>query len=349
VSGTDSPGLPRTAIVHHRTGIGDLIWHIPYIRAIAARSAGGQVSVIARPSCRAPDLLAGEPSVARVIVFDVGAHNRGGRMGRHLGLRGQLDFVRELRAQRFDRIYIFSGRVRYGILAWLAGIPQRAGFGFTALERVFLNCPPYIRPYCGEGNWVYPEATAFAVAHGFVSGPLVPRMAVPAELAEKMAIDLQSLPRPRYALAIGASEEYRNWGTPRFGALADALTATGCGVLLVGGPAEREMAQDIIRRVPEARRAAVRALTQPSVLATAAALRACDFCIGNDTGALNMGVANGLTGLGLFGVSPPLRHDPALHAVTGSGMAAISVETVLAHLQALRAPGLDGVTSGASA
>jgi heptosyltransferase-2 len=50
----------RTVVVHHRSGIGDLIWHIPYLRAIAATSAGGRVSVIARPSCRAPEVLAAE-------------------------------------------------------------------------------------------------------------------------------------------------------------------------------------------------------------------------------------------------------------------------------------------------
>jgi heptosyltransferase-2 len=347
VSGPDRAGLPRTAVVHHRSGIGDLIWHIPYIRAIAARSASGQVTVIARPSCRASDLLAGEPCVERVLEFEVGARNRGGRKGRHVGVRGQLEFVRALRAGRFERIYIFSSRVRYGILAWLARIPVRAGFGFSAVERLFLNCPPYIPPHRGEGNWVFPEATAFAVAHGFVQGPVVPRMAVPDALVHEMQRRLEALPRPRYAFAIGASSPARNWGAERFGALASALTAEGCGVLLVGGPAEQALAQAIAAQVPAARRHAVAPLTQPSVLATAAAMRVCDFCLGNDTGALNLGVANGLPGLGLFGVSPPLRHDPGLHAITGHGMTDISVAAVLERLGSLGAPGLRRHAAGA--
>ena len=336
-----APGrLPRTGVVHHRTGIGDLIWHIPYIRAIAASSAGGKVTVIARPTCRAPDVLAGEPSVSRVVIFDVGAHQRGGRVGRHVSLRGQLEFVRELRTLELERLYVFSGRIRYGILAWLADIPDRAGFGFTLAQRLFLNHPPYIRPYRGQDNWVYPEATAFAVAHGFVDGPVVPRMAVPDEQVEKMACELHDLPRPRYAFIIGASDPYRTWGVQRFAALADALTARGCGVLLVGGPAESGLAQDIIALVPAARRHAVRGFTQPSVLTTAAALRACDFCVGNDTGALNVAAGNAVPALGLFGVSPPLKQDPGLHAITGPGMAGITVEAVVSRLRALNAPGL---------
>ena len=35
---------PRTVVVVHRTGIGDLIWHNSYLRAIAAASAGRQRS-----------------------------------------------------------------------------------------------------------------------------------------------------------------------------------------------------------------------------------------------------------------------------------------------------------------
>jgi heptosyltransferase-2 len=333
-------GLPRTAIVHHRNGIGDLIWHIPYIRAIAARSANGTVTVVARPACRAAEILAAEPTVERVIEFDHRPRSDVRRRGLHDSLTAQIAFARGLRAGRFDRIFIFSSRARYGILALLAGIPHRAGFGFSAFERFFLNLPPYIDRHRGPGNWVYPEATAFAVAHGFVDGPIVPRMALPPHLVATMAQELGHLPRPRYAFAIGASARVRNWGATRFAVLGDALIARGCGVLLLGGHAERDLAAAIVGAIAQGHRAAVQPLTPASTLVSAAALRQCDFCVGNDTGALNMAAANGVPSLGLFGASPPLRHDPILHAVEGHGMAAIDVADVLARLRELAAPGL---------
>ena len=61
---------PRTLVVHHRSGIGDLVWHLPYLRAIAERSAGGKASVMARPSSRAVDVLAAENWVDEVIEYD---------------------------------------------------------------------------------------------------------------------------------------------------------------------------------------------------------------------------------------------------------------------------------------
>ena len=130
---------PRTVVVVHRTGIGDLIWHIPYVRAIAAASADGKVSLIVRPSSRAADVLAAESCVAEIIEFDRRPRKSEKRRGRHDTLVAQLDFVRAVRRCGFERIYILSGRVRYAALALLARIPQRAGFGFSMAERLLLN------------------------------------------------------------------------------------------------------------------------------------------------------------------------------------------------------------------
>lgn len=323
--------------MHHRSGIGDLVWHVPYIRAIAETSAAGRVTVIARPSCHADELLAGEPSVERVIEFDHRPRKSEHRRGTHDSVRGQLAFVAELRRHRFDRIYIFSNRPRYGVLALLAGIPRRAGFGFSAFERLFLNMPPYIEKYRGPGNWVYPEATAFAVAHGFVDGAVVPKVSAPLDAQESAANELSHLPRPLYALAIGASDPCKNWGAERFAELAKVLTARGCGVLLLGGPAESGMADSIVEKVPDHARMSVHKLTQASLHRSMAALRHCDFCVGNDTGVLNLAAASDVLSLGLFGATAPLGHDPSLHAIRANGMHRITANSVLDRLDAISA------------
>lgn len=331
---------PRTLVVHHRSGIGDLVWHIPYLRAIAAGSAGGRVGVMARPSSRAAEVLAGESCVAEVIEYDHRPRASEQRKGRHDGLLAQLGFIRALRARRYERVYIFSGRARYAALALLAGIPRRAGFGFTLAERLLLTQPPFIRPYEGPGNWVFPEATAFSVAQGLVEGPVVPRMAVLPEALSQAEVDLAGFPQPRLAFSIGTSEPRKHWGGANFAALATRLLEQGAGVILLGGPAEAKAAAEIASAVPAALRGGLLVSAQASVQRSAALLRQCQFCLGNDTGVLNMAVANGVPSLGLFGATPPLAHDPLLHALVGEGMAAIAVDQVLQRLVALRAPGV---------
>jgi len=327
---------PRTLVVHHRSGIGDLVWHVPYIRAIAATSRDGRVTVMARPSCRAADLLAGEASVDEVIEYDYRPRASESRRGRDAGLRGFLRTAARLRARRFDRVYIFSSRARYAWLAWLAGIRRRAGFGFSWAQRLGLNEGPYTKPHRGGGSWVYPEATEFARAHGFVDAPVVPRIDPPASLRARLARELAHLPEPRIALVIGTSEPRKDWGAANFTALARALCERGFGVLVLGGPAEAEAARRIA--ADSAGGAAVAAVCRDSVLESAAALAGCTLCVGNDTGALNLAAAVGARCLGLFGGTRPLRHDPRIEAIEAPSMQAIAPEDVLHAIDANGVP-----------
>jgi heptosyltransferase-2 len=146
---------------------------------------------------------------------------------------------RELRPQGFDRIVIFSDHVNRALMAIVAGIPERIGYGFTWLERCLLSHGPYIRGYEGTSVAVHRNATAMAVAHGFCSQPIVPKLQLPAQAVADQAVLLRHLPRPLYTFAIGSSEPYKQWGPRRFAALAEALADRGCGVVLLGVPPRR--------------------------------------------------------------------------------------------------------------
>jgi ADP-heptose:LPS heptosyltransferase len=67
----DGPGAgvsTRTAIIQAKRGIGDVIWHLPFVRAIASVSSGGKVTFMAPPTSSAKDLLAAEPSILETIL-----------------------------------------------------------------------------------------------------------------------------------------------------------------------------------------------------------------------------------------------------------------------------------------
>lgn len=303
------------------------------MRAIAAQTQTGRVSVLARPSCRAKDLLSGEPCVEEVIEYDYRSRVSDGRKLEHAGIAGMVRMAAKLRSRQFSHVFIFSSRVRYALMALAANIPHRGGFGFGIVERVVLNMPPYIERFRGPGSWVYPEATAFAIAQKFVSKPLVPRLTVPDLELESARRELHSLPVARVALAIGTSEPRKDWGDANFGQLAGMLVAQGFAVVVLGGPAETERA----RRVAElaGASAAVRTVCQPSVLRSAAVLKTCRLCVGNDTGILNVAAAVEVPSLGLFGVTKPLMHDPLLSGIEGNGMGTIAPEVVLAETHRL--------------
>lgn len=320
---------PRTVLLLQYTGIGDLIWHIHYFRMIAEGSRGGRVTVVAQPSTLTKAFIGKEVWVEEVIDHDHRPRRGEKRKGKHAGFTGMWRMAQELKAGRFDRIILFSGRASRGLIAWLSGIRVRMGFGYRPLQRLFLNAPPYIQAYKGEALAVYPEASAFMVAHGFCSTPVVPRIDVPPEMMSIMADRLACLPRPVYAFAIGTSETHKQWGTQNFADLAKRLIDKGASVLLVGGPAEVQIAKEIAAKIPSSDHRALAIVTDAPVLGSAAALRCADACVGNDTGMINVAAAVGTKSYVLIGPRGTLNQDPELmHNVRAKNLSDISVDQV---------------------
>jgi heptosyltransferase-2 len=327
-----SDARPRTVVLHQFVGIGDLVWHVPYFRAVAEQSYGGQVSVIASPTTFARDLLAGEHCVSDVIDFDRRPRKTERRRGRHAGLLGVFRMGAELRERQFERIVIFSDHANRGVMAWTAQIPERLGYGCSWLQRIFLTRGPFIRPYRGPSVSVYKNASAFAVAHGFVAAPVIPRLNLPKDVIAEMAPRLEDLPKPIFAFAVGSSEPFKQWGARKFGLLAQEITQRGGSVVILGGPGEAALAHTIEQSVDPASRVAVRVMVRNTVLQSAATLALADACIGNDTGMTNLAAALGRPSIVLLGNRPLLDHDPLMIMVKAARLTDVEPEHVLSHV-----------------
>lgn len=323
----------KTVVLHQFTGIGDLVWHIPYFKAVAEQSRGGKVSVIAQPSTLARQLIGHEPWVEEIIDHDHRPRRSEKRKGRHAGLLGMWRFAQELKRRNFDRIVLFSGRVSRGLLAWMTGIPVRIGYGYRRLQRIFLNQPPYIDRHKGEEVPVYFEASALAAAHRFVSAPIVPRLDLPPNAGRNVLEILAKIERPLHVLAIGTSEPHKQWGQTKFSALTTCLLEKGGSVLVLGGPAETELAREICEATPEYLRERCHPVTHLTVLESAQVLNSADACVGNDTGMVNLAAACGCPTYVILGDRPPLAHDPLVRSIQGASLASITVEQVLAVMQ----------------
>jgi heptosyltransferase-2 len=168
------------------------------------------------------------------------------------------------------------------------------------------------------------------LAHGFADAARAPKMTVPDGAVEAMRARLSGLPRPLYALAIGTSETHKQWGIDRYASLASRLLEEGRGVLILGGPAEKEQALALTAAVPEHLRRGLMTLTDAPVLGSAAALKLSDCCLGNDTGMVNVAAAVGTPTYVMIGARARLDHDPdTLHNVMAATLPDITVEHVL--------------------
>ncbi len=324
---------PRTAVLMRDVGIGDLVWHAPYFQKIAAQSEGSRVTLFVPPSTHARDLVGHESWVHDVVDFDRRPRHLERRTGRHSGLSGLLELAQQFADRAHERVVIFTPRpLPASFACWWAGVPHRIGFGAPA-QRWLLSRASRFERYDGPGVAAYWHATALCNTHGWCDGPLVPRLNVRQDALDRMRAALATVAGARCALAIGSSESFKQWGTARFTALAELLASRGHGVLLVGGPAERAMADEILGALPPPLRSRVLAMTNRSVADTVAAMTLVDICIGNDTGAANIAAAVGTPTWVILGPRPLLLHNPAkLRMIRAASLEDIDPRQVLAQV-----------------
>ena len=329
-----APGLLdrgiRLAVVQPLPGIGDMIWHLPHLRALAA-AVDGPVTLIAKPRSGAEQLLAAEPSVRDIMWLD---RNPQGRRGLHDGLHGFLRLVAALRAARFDAVVLLHHSVTLAAAARLARIPVRAGYGYGA-QRWFLNRGPVMSSQMLREHQ-FQRATAWLRLAGVAMADEEPVLAITDAARQATMARLASVARPFVAIGIGASEPSRQWGAAGFAALARGLRAAGRdSLVLLGGAAEAGLAAEVQRLAGDLGFTLALGWRLDEV---AALLAEAAFYVGNNTGVMNMAAAVGIPTYALFGTTPVFGHSRHIVAISSpadatagdDGMARITPEAVLA-------------------
>ncbi len=330
--------MAGTLVIQPLPGIGDMVWHLPHLDAIARGCPGGTVSVLTKRRSRADELFAGSATVSRVLWLE--RAQSGDPAGRHDGPLGAWRLAADLREHGFSVVWVLHDSPRYALAARLAGIPTRIGYG-TGRQRLFLS-DRRILAATDRHRPTVEKATRLLALHDLVTESTPRYLPAPASM-DRIAARHTGRPRPWIGLGVGASEPFKQWRAERFAELAERLaTETGGTVFAIGGPTEAEAIEAVC--------AAGTALPVVGLpLGDAAALaRSCDLVIGNDTGLLNLAAATGVASIGLFGGSPPLTQYPCLTALEPPGgatyrvdrMAAIDVDRVMDAAQQRLRPSL---------
>jgi heptosyltransferase II len=315
-----------------------MIWHLPHIRAIAAQ-VGAPVSLLAKPRSAADQLFSAEQTVAEVVWID---RNPDRGRGLHDGVTGLARLVALIRRGRFSAVVVLHHSRLLAAAVLAAGVPQRFGYGYR-LQRPFLNRPPVL-PQPTLSRHPFEQATAWLAAAGIPLLETEPRLPIATEARYAVTQRLGETIGRLAVIGIGSSEPYKQWGAERFAALADALLDAGWPrLLLVAGPAEAALADDIRRRLGQ-RAAAAPAALGWNLAEVAALLESAAFYVGNDTGVLNLAAAVGIRSYALFGGTPPLLHSHSIVPILppggeidlATGMHRITLASVLATIRADR-------------
>ncbi len=322
------PKMRHLALIQPRVGIGDMIWHLPHIRALA-RHVAGRVTLVTRPRSMADQLLGPADGVQDILYVERGQWSPGGR---HEGNAGLVRLVRDLRALDCDGAVLMT-RSRNLTLAVLGmGVRHRHGYGIGFQRRVLRG--PFLPRSAWKGH-PYDQATMWMAAAGIALDRPDPVLHV-REANRVAAVRRLGAGGVFVALGIASSDDWKNWGAPNFAALAAALLQAGWpAVVLVGGPAEQGMADAIIAALGS-QAGQVRLALGWHLREVAALLAGAAFYVGNDTAALNIAAAVGTRSYGLFGATMALCHSPLIVPVLPPGgpdrmhgMAGITLAAVL--------------------
>jgi heptosyltransferase-2 len=296
-----------TAVIQVKPGIGDVIWHLPFIRAIAAAATDCKVAFLAPPTSQARDLLAAEPGVTETIYFD----HAGSQLQRGLNL---MRLAALLRRRRFRSIWILDRTTRPAIAARLAGIPQRIGLGLGGQQFFITNAGvDHSHFHDHPIDWL----RALMAAMNVPLPSTEPGLRLDPATMTAIGGKFTGLPRPWIALGIGASHPDKDWPDSHWAKFISALRERMTGtVFLIGGSANQARAQRFIDACPGA--AAVNACDLSLMRATAL-LQHADLFVGPSSGPLNLAAAVQTEAFGLFGSTPVLTYSKFIHALVPDG------------------------------
>ncbi|MEA2873584.1 MAG: hypothetical protein QOH67_3560, partial [Hyphomicrobiales bacterium] len=193
--------MTSTVIIQAKRGIGDVIWHLPFIRAIAAASPERAITFLTPPSSRGAELLQAESCVARTLYFEHG----GSEIARAFQL---VQLARLLRQLRPKTAWILDKTLRPALAAVLAGVPERIGMGIRGQRHIITN-PGLDASY----DEVYPIECLVALLEQ-VGVPLEttePNLNLPAaamtSIDQRFAVHF----RPWTVIGLGASTPNKDW------------------------------------------------------------------------------------------------------------------------------------------
>ncbi|MEW6264253.1 MAG: glycosyltransferase family 9 protein [Thermodesulfobacteriota bacterium] len=285
-------------------GLGDLVLVTPALRGLRKSLPQARISLVTGFSNRL--VLDGCPYVDQILIVDDRRFFQGGTMDQ---ARAALDLIRLAKAQKPDVVFVLHRDWRWNLIFRLSRTRNRLGFqrdlGGAFLTRAAVTSP--------EEHEINKYIKVFGLWPGFhpdgIRMELFPRSEDQAIVAGKIA---PLTGRPVLALAPGGAANIKEsrtisrWPLELYRELVRrVLDETEFGVLLVGGPGDRDFTRPLVLND--------RVLDLAGGLTpvqTYLALKECRLMITHDCGPMHIAAAAGLPVISLFGPTDPREKAP---------------------------------------
>jgi ADP-heptose:LPS heptosyltransferase len=279
------------------SGLGDVVHGLPVVNAIKDRYPDSHVTWVVEPM--PAGILAGHPSIDRVVVFD---RKRG-----FAGLQRLRDDLRK--GPRADITLNFNVYFKSIWPMLIAHSRRRVGFD---RKRSFDGVSLASNEHLPDRPWVHTADMFLEFADYLGAAPASPEWRIEFSDDER---DAQAAFFSRFsgqpvATVIPASASTKkDWAPDRWAKVVDALASQfGFKVIIAGGPGERE--QGIARQIVENARAPVDWAMGDSVRRLAWIIAGSSLVIAPDTGPVHIARALEVPVVGIYGHTNPWRVGP---------------------------------------
>lgn len=288
----------KTILLIQLGDIGDVVYSFPCVRALKETMPKAKVIMVVRQ--KAAGLIEGCQWADGVIVVD----------GKHRGvwdtLTHQWKFWQAVRSYHFDLVIDLRTGTRGAVLAFLSGAPFRlapyALDGTLWRNRMFTHL---VMPSGKQGQFIVEHYLEALMPYGIQTERVVPEISVSSErLADAdELLAAHGLEGRDKMIAVQPFSlwSYKEWKKEKMAALIRRLHEEhGLPVLIVGGPDERDKAEEIAALVGEG---VYNLAGKTSIALLPALLHKCRLFIGVDSAGLHIAAAVGTPTIGLYGPS----------------------------------------------
>ncbi len=342
---------PHTLAVFLPNWVGDVVMATAALRALRKQAGSDGILVgVMRPYVA--EVLAGTSWLDEQLFYAPGARERE---------LGSVNLVRQLRARRPDTAVLMTNSLRTGLLAYFSGAQRRIGFARYGRGPLLTH---RLEPPQENGKRIkHPMVDYYlSLATAAGCGPESRRLELATTPHDEQAADLvwrQLGLRDGNRVVVfnssGAFGAAKLWPTEYFAALARRVAGSfDHDVLVLCGPSERSIAQEIVARAAHPRVFSL-ANHPLSLGLSKAVVRRARLMVTTDSGPRHFAVAFGIPLVSLFGPTPaiwgenPTARETAL-AVEGLECAGCHQRVCpLGHHRCMRELSVDRVAASVAA
>jgi ADP-heptose:LPS heptosyltransferase len=281
----------KICIVYTHHKLGDLIWQLPYIKAISDHH-NEKIDLIVRKKSQAQNILKDLSHINKIYYNEF-----------RKGLAYWIDVFKLKKifnSEKYDYVYILDKVNKPAIAAKLAGIKNIIGPGFKNQKKWITT-----KNYLNEEDWKlnYSEQSQKLLKINSITlNNKFPNLEVNIERFKENNNDLL-IDGKKIAFGVDSFEDFKMWYEEDFIKLADLLYEKKLFnyIYLICGPDKSHIAKKIKN---DSKREYFIDCSNKDLQGVILAIKNSDFYVGNNSGPLNLSAALGIKTFGLIATDP---------------------------------------------